>query len=57
MKEKLLETVKELKEKGINLKETPALFKWKYEEEPDVLFQLMIKIETEKEVPEGETIQ
>lgn len=42
MKEKLLTTVKELRESGVNIKETPPLFKWTYEEEPDIIFQLLI---------------
>lgn len=42
MKEQLLNTVKELLAKDIDLKETPALFHWQYEEYPEIEFQMLI---------------
>lgn len=47
MKRQLLETVESLKEDGIDLSETPALFKWSYDEQPWIEFQLLIT-ETEQ---------
>ena len=29
---------------GIDLQETPALFKWSYKEEPEIEYQLLIKV-------------
>lgn len=42
LKKQLLQTVEELKEEGIDLKETPALLIWSYDEEPWIEFQLLI---------------
>lgn len=47
MKEKLLETVKYLRQDDIDLEGTPVIFKWVYPEEPHIEFQLLIK-ETDK---------
>lgn len=29
---------------GIDLQETPALFKWSYKDEPEIEYQLLIKV-------------
>lgn len=42
MKTHLLNTVGQLKQAGINIEETPPLFKWSYPEEPTLEFQLLI---------------
>lgn len=42
MKRQLLGTLDGLREHGIDLAETPALFIWSYEEEPWIEFKLMI---------------
>ena len=47
MKKQLLETVEGLREDGVDLAETPALFTWGYDEEPWIEFQLLIT-ETER---------
>lgn len=52
MKEKLLETVQELRNRDINFKEQPVLFRWSYPEEEDILFQLMISDINEMEKEE-----
>jgi hypothetical protein len=49
MKEKLIETADKLKEHGIDVKETPALFRWIYDERPEVLYQLMISDAADEE--------
>ena len=61
MKEELIRTVRELRNSGIDIAETPPLFRWTYDEEPDVMFQLLItpKMEAEEvdeEIPEGEIV-
>lgn len=43
MKKKLLKTLSGLREQGINLMETPALYTFSYEEEPYIQFQVLIK--------------
>ena len=43
MKEQLLEMVDQIQEQEIDLSKTPALFKWRYDEEPHIEFQLLIK--------------
>lgn len=43
-RDKLLETVQQLRNNNVDLAETPALFIWEYEEEPDIVFQLLIGI-------------
>jgi 3-polyprenyl-4-hydroxybenzoate decarboxylase len=43
MKKTLLRTVKKLEKDNINLLETPVIYKWSYEEQPYVEFQLLIK--------------
>lgn len=43
MKKKLLKTVLGLREQGVNLVETPALYTFSYEEEPYIIFQVLIK--------------
>jgi hypothetical protein len=43
MKDQLLNTVKQLQEKKIDLAVTPALFQWGYDEYPDIEFQMLIK--------------
>jgi len=50
MKENLLLTVDKLKEGGINISETPPLFKWSYPEEPAVEFQLLITLVKGKQI-------
>jgi hypothetical protein len=42
MKETILNTVNKLREEGIDFSETPALFTWQYEEEPNLEFQMLI---------------
>lgn len=56
MKEKLIETADKLKEHGIDVKETPALFRWTYDERPDTLYQLMIS-DVAVEEQEDKTLQ
>lgn len=55
MKEKLLQTTDGLQEHGVDLSETPALFRWSYDEKPDILYQLMISDVSilEDEGPDG----
>lgn len=55
MKDKLIETADKLKENGVDVKETPALFRWFYEERPEILYQLMISDVAQEE--EDKTIQ
>jgi hypothetical protein len=43
MKDKLLETISELRKNGVDLSETPALFQWTYNEEPKIFIQLLIR--------------
>lgn len=43
MQKKLQKLVKGLREDGINLAETPALFKWSYENDPWIEYELLIK--------------
>jgi hypothetical protein len=43
MKKKLMETLFHLRERKVNLAETPALFQWQYEEEPNIFFEMLIK--------------
>ena len=43
MKKKLMETLFHLRERKVNLQETPALFQWAYPEEPNILFEMLIK--------------
>jgi hypothetical protein len=43
MKKKLMETLFHLRERKVNLQETPALFQWTYEEEPNIFFEMLIK--------------
>ena len=43
MKEQLLEMVEQIQDQEIDLNKTPALFKWRYDEEPHIEFQLLIK--------------
>lgn len=42
MQKKLQKLVKGLREDGIDLAETPALFKWSYEDDPWVHYELLI---------------
>jgi hypothetical protein len=57
MKEELLNTVKELRSKEIQLNDTPALFRWSYPEEPEILFELLIsKTGEQLELPFGESM-
>jgi hypothetical protein len=50
IKTKMQQTVSKLREAGIDLKETPAFFKWYYDEDPAVKYELLISELTEKEV-------
>lgn len=43
MQKKLQKLVKGLREDGIDLSETPALFKWSYEDDPWVKYELLIQ--------------
>lgn len=43
MKEDLMLLVADLRDQDIDLQETPALFKWSYQEEPHIEFQLLVK--------------
>jgi hypothetical protein len=43
MKEQLLEMVVQIQEQEIDLQKTPALFKWRYDENPHIEFQLLVK--------------
>lgn len=57
MKKKLLRTIEDLIDQGIDLKETPALFKWSYDEHPDYQFQMLIKkVNPDEVVPDEEII-
>lgn len=47
MKKQMLGIVKELREKGIDFKNGPPHFKWIYEEEPHLEFNLLI-VETDQ---------
>jgi len=49
MKQELIETVVKMREEGYDFEETPALFKWSYEECPYVEFQLLIKENRQQE--------
>lgn len=51
MKQRLLGTLDGLRETGIDLAETPALFTWSYEEEPWIEFQLLIKEVNQIQLP------
>ena len=58
MKDKLIETADKLKENGVDVKETPALFRWSYEERPEILYQLMISdVADEDSLNEDKTLQ
>ena len=48
MKAELVELVTKIKEGGGNFKLSPPLFKWSYEEHPEIEFQMLI-VEHEKE--------
>lgn len=43
MKESLLNAVNTLREDGVDFNETPPIFRWFYEEEPDLVFELLIR--------------
>ena len=43
MQKKLQKLDKGLREDGIDLQETPALFKWSYEDDPWVKYELLIQ--------------
>lgn len=57
MKKKLLRTVAGLREDGINFKETPPLFEWIYDEEPTILFKLLIQEVVKNDVKINDTLQ
>lgn len=50
MQKKLQKLVKGLREDGIDLAETPALFKWSYEDDPLVHYELLITETTQAEL-------
>ena len=50
MQKKLQKTVKGLREDGIDLSETPALFKWSYENDPWVKYELLIQETNQSEL-------
>ena len=50
MQKKLQKLVKGLREDGIDLAETPALFKWGYEDDPWVKYELLITETTQAEL-------
>jgi len=56
MKEKLIETADKLAERGVNIKETPALFRWIYDERPEILYQLMISDAADEEALKKEDL-
>ena len=57
MREQLLSLVESLEnEEGMNLNEDYPLFKWVYEQRPDIEFQLLIRQMDEDEIPIGATI-
>lgn len=56
MQKKLMKTLNSLREDGIDLAETPALFKWSYPEEPWIQFSLMIQETDQAEMPIGEEL-
>lgn len=56
MKEQLLNTVVRLREEGVNLGETPPLFKWSYPEEPNIQFQMLILEGNQMEIPFDEPL-
>lgn len=45
MKKELLETITKMEEEGHDFKSVPAIFKWSYEERPDISFELLIEKE------------
>lgn len=45
MKKHLLKTIKKMEEDGHDFEATPALFRWSYEERPDIYFDLLIQKE------------
>lgn len=49
LKEILMRIVEDLKSQGIDLQETPALFKWRYPDSETVQYQLLIKISSPEE--------
>ncbi len=51
MKEDLMLLVADLRDQDIDLQETPALFKWSYQEEPHIEFQLLVKEVDQLELP------
>lgn len=53
MKERLLNILDNLRDDEVNLEETPVIFKWSYEEEPHIQFQLMIKETEQGNLPLG----
>lgn len=54
MKETLLETLEDLRNQGVDLAETPALFTWRYDEEPDIKFQMLItEVSEDDDIEEG----
>ncbi len=56
MKEDLMLLVADLRDQDIDLQETPALFKWSYEEEPHIEFQLLVKEVDQMGLPFNRTI-
>lgn len=52
-KEEFLSIYYNLVEEGVNFEETPVLFKWNYEDEPYVEFQLLIR-ETKYPASDGD---
>lgn len=42
LKSILLQIVNNLKERGVDLSKTPALYTWSYEEEPFIEFKLLV---------------
>lgn len=47
MQKKLMKIVKDMREDGLDLMETPVIFKWSYKEDPYIEYELLIK-ETEQ---------
>lgn len=48
MKAKLIATVEGLREQGVKFEDTPVLYKWSYEDLPEIEFSLLIKLKEEK---------
>lgn len=57
MKQQLLGTLDGLRDHGVDLAETPALFTWSYEEEPWIEFKLLITETDQASLPFEDSIE